>query len=113
MSKSAATEELLGRLHAKVAAVMLGTLDNVEAAQEAYNKALENAVDDTMAEALVLMPEISPAFLSAVTKFLNDNKITCNVEEDKTMGSLEERLAQKRQRTRKAVGNILPFEPED
>lgn len=114
MSKTAATEALMGALHAKIAAVMAKTLDNVQAAQDAWADALANANPDEVMAAVLEMPDVSPAFLSAVTKFLADNKITCQPEDDANMGGLAQQLADKRaNRKRRAVGNIVPFQPED
>lgn len=112
MAKNAATEAIMGLLHAKVASVMVKALDNVEAAQTAFKDALESGNEDAVMEALGNMPEVSPALLSAVTKFLADNKITCQPEDDANLGGLAERLKAKQSGKRKAVGNIVPFEPD-
>lgn len=103
MSKNAADEEVLGSLHKRVAEVMIRALDVVETAQEIYI----NAEPEQKAEMTV--PEVSASLLSAMTKFLADNKITCNPVEDKTQGELAKKLAARR----KSVGNILPFSPDD
>lgn len=104
MTANAATEGALGSLHGKVAKVMTRALDNIEAAQEAY--AL-TANDEA------ICPEVSPALLSVITKFLNENKITCTPEESETMSELERTLAEKRtrRRPRKQVGNVVHMDP--
>lgn len=109
MTKNAADEALLGQLHNKVATVMVGILSTTETAIEAYEKVAEHADAETLAT--MVKPELSPAMLSAMTKFLSDNKITCNVADSEKQSELAERLAQKRKR--KSVGNIVPLHPED
>lgn len=49
--------------------------------------------------------EANPALLTAVSKFLKDNNITCAIEDSKEMSELEERLSKKRKR----VGNVVPI----
>jgi len=113
MTKTAATEAIMGLVHAKVAAVMVRALTNVEAAQIAFEEALKNGDENSILEAIGQMPEVSPAFLSAATKFLADNKITCQIEDSENMGGLAEQLAKKRENARKrSVGNIIPFAQE-
>jgi ABC-type Zn uptake system ZnuABC Zn-binding protein ZnuA len=99
MSKNAATEEVLGDLHARVATVMIGALNTVEKAQQAYNELEPEQASVTP------MPEVSASLLSAMTKFLADNKITCNPAEDNKTSALAEKLAKRR----KSVGNVVPF----
>lgn len=98
MSKNAASEEILGQLHQKVANAMIGVITRVEKGQEEYDR-------DTPMDSL--RPELSPAMLSAMTKFLADNSITANPAEDVATSELEKRLAAKR--TRKMVGNVVPI----
>ncbi len=97
MSKNAASEEVLGSLHQKVANAMIRAIDYVERGQDTY---------DEMGEPTDLVrPELSPAMLSAMTKFLSDNSITANPAEDEKTSSLAQRLANKRLR----VGNVVPI----
>ena len=96
MSKSAANEETLGALHNKVAKVMTNALDVFEAAQDAYLEK-EDKVDE-------IVPEISASLLGVITKFLNDNKISCVGTESQEMSDLEQRLKNKQ---RKRVGNVV------
>lgn len=109
MSKNTATEEVLGTLHAKVAGVMLGILSTTEKAIEAYEEASETADAETLAA--MIKPELAPSMLSAMTKFLSDNKITCNPAESESLSDLDKRLREKRKR--KSVGNVVPMIPED
>lgn len=111
MAKTAASEEILGMLHAKVAKVMLGALEQIESSQKAYDDMLADVVQDTVDEVVSKRPELSASLISAITKFLADNKITCNPAEDEAVSGLEARLANKRKR--KAVGNVIPFDTEE
>lgn len=108
MSKTAATEADLGRLHTAVARIMSTTLRNLQKAQDAFEEALEAAAGDPDAvmAAIAERPEVSPALLAAVTKFLSDNKITCQVEESEALSETAKVIAEKQKR-RKAVGNVV------
>lgn len=101
MSKNAASEELLGELHTKITKVMIKSLEQVEKAQDTY----DDTPDD---EKELVRPEVSASLLSAMTKFLADNKITCNPAEGSKMSELEQRLRRKKQ----AVGNVVPFKDD-
>lgn len=103
----AAKESKLGELHEKVATVMVRILDQVEQAQDKFEQMVQQ---EDLSE--LVMPEISPAMLGAMTKFLSDNKITCLPEESDQMSELAKTLAQKRTK-RRAVGNVVPFNEED
>lgn len=96
MSKNAASEEVLGKLHQKVANAMIRAIDYVEKGQDTY---------DQFEPEDEVRPELSPAMLSAMTKFLSDNSITANPAEDEKTNTLAERLAKKRLR----VGNVVPI----
>jgi hypothetical protein len=45
----------------------------------------------------------APATMAAAIKFLKDNQITCDIEDNKEMGSLKKALDQKQKRSR--LGN--------
>lgn len=90
MSKGPATEGRLGDLHNKVAEVMIKALDHFEQAQ-----------DDAE-----IPPELNPALLSVMVRFLDANKITCAPAEGNAMSDLEQRLADKSKR-RRSVGNVV------
>lgn len=93
---------------------MVRILDQVEKAQDKFDDIIAEveATEDTERLKDLVMPEVSPAMLGAMTKFLSDNKITCLPEESNEMSELAKTLAQKRTR-RRAVGNVVPFETED
>ena len=115
MTTNAASEQELGNLHNKVAKVMVRALNQFEKAQDVFDATLVNAEDNP--DSIMERPEISPALLGVMTKFLNENKITCTPEQSESMSELEKTLADKRtrRRPRRQVGNVVhmdPFEDE-
>lgn len=96
MTVKAATEEALGSLHSKVAKVMSNALAVFEKSQENFL--------DAPTEEQIAPPEVNASLLSVITKFLNDNKITCVPEESAELSELAERLKNKR---RMRVGNVV------
>lgn len=105
MAKGSAPEAALGSLHAKIASVMSKVLDNYDRAQDAFAQLMEAGVD---AETILEFPEVSPAMLAVITKFLADNKITAAPEDNQETSDLEKRL-QDRQARRNArnSGNVI------
>ena len=92
-----ATEKQLGELHGRIARVMDNALKHIERAQEDFN-------GDQSDE---LYPELNPALLSVVAKFLDQNKITCAVEESQALTDMQRRLeAKKAKRQSRTVGNV-------
>ena len=107
-NKGPASEIILGDLHSKVATVMINALDHIEKAQEVYEK----TDVEILAEKGMEQPEINPALLSVMVRFLDANKITCAPAEGNGMSDLEKRLAAKA-KGRRSVGNVIPiFETE-
>jgi hypothetical protein len=107
MAKTSAPEAELGSLHARIARVMSKVLTNYEKAQDAFTELMEAGAD---AEQLLEMPEVSPAMLSVITKFLSDNKITAAAEDSKETSELAQQL-QSRQARREARNgtNVIPM----
>jgi hypothetical protein len=105
MAKNSAAEAELGTLHAKIAKVMVGVLDNYASAQKAFEELLAQGID---AESVLAMPEISPAMLSVITKFLSDNSITAAPEDSKDANELKEKLDTTRA-NRRAGRNVVDF----
>lgn len=100
-----ASETKLGTLHDKIATVMTKALDQLEQSQERYETLVgtDNEPD--------LAPEVNPALLSVMVRFLDANKITCAPEAGNAMGELERKLEAKKQKRR--VGNVTHlFEDE-
>lgn len=107
MTTKAATEESLGLLHEKVAKVMTNVLDVYEVSQEVYLAAAEQVGDNPeLLAALPAAPEVSAPMLSAITKFLNDNKISCEASTEGAASELAKTLEERRKNRRK-VGNVV------
>lgn len=102
MAKGPATEGTLGDLHNKIANVMINALDGIEKAQSVY----EATDADVLADQGAKYPELNPALLSVMVRFLDANKITCAPEAGNSMSDLEQRLAAK-SKTRRSVGNVV------
>lgn len=82
-----ANEKKLGKLHDKVADVLIGALDRAE----------EKAVVDQDLEKGIFAEEINPALLSVATKFLKDNEITCVADANNKTGDLRSKLNKRKQ----------------
>lgn len=103
-----ATDKTLGELHSKLAKVML---DALSASDEA-TILLDEFGDELPAPLIVFLSkarDANPALLSAVTKFLKDNAITCSIDDSNEMSELEN-LIRKKQHARKRIGNVVPIE---
>ncbi|QIG67224.1 terminase small subunit protein [Rhizobium phage RHEph15] len=105
---AAATEGKLGELHNKMAQVMGNALDQVTLQQQAYDLQMAKALEEQNPDlAPAAEPNLNPALLSVIARFLDSNKITCVPEAGNTMGDLERKLAAKRERKAlKVVGGI-------
>jgi len=104
---SKATDKLLGELHGRVAKTMLEALEASDQAQgllDEYETDLPNDVVNYLKKSAMN----NPALLTAVTKFLKDNSITCVIEDNNDMSELEERLKNKRHKKR--IGNVVPID---
>ncbi|OSI20083.1 hypothetical protein BST65_35235 [Bradyrhizobium canariense] len=86
---------------------MISALDTIEKSQHAYE--LMDA--EVIADKGIKEPEINPALLSVMVRFLDANKVTCAPEAGNTMGELEQRLADKAKR-RRSVGNVVHLTDE-
>lgn len=113
-NKATAPEQMLSALHAQIARVMKQELDVYEAAQKWYLEWDGQPVADEDADTLVFPepPQMAPALLSAITKFLKDNSITAAPEDSEELTELEEALQKKRDGRRARVGNVVPFVQE-
>lgn len=105
MAKDKATDKELGILHGKVATMMTKALDSAEEAEHLLDKHLADDLPGDIIDYLEKQKASSPALFTAIAKFLKDNDITCQIEENPQMSELQTRLAHKR----KAVGNIIPI----
>lgn len=84
----AASETKLGRLHEKVAEVLLEVLDGE--VLPGYGEG-DEAVPDRR------IPP-SAAIIAAASKFLKDNDITCVPSESNALGELEQKMAERRKK---------------
>jgi len=105
----AANEDVLSELHEKLASVMLEELEASEEAQillDDYGDQIPDAV------AVYLVAKIgsssSPSLLTAVTKFLKDNDITCQPSASEDMSALEQILHKK---PKSSVSNVETIDP--
>lgn len=112
MTKGPASEGALGDLHNKVAKVMTRALDQIETQQELFDQAVKAQVElpEDADISPVTAPELNPALLSVMVRFLDSNKITCAPENGNAMSDLERKLAEKRQRRK--VGNVVHLHDE-
>jgi hypothetical protein len=91
-----------------MAQVMGNALDHVSQQQEAYGIAMALAIENADPEmAPAAEPNLNPALLSVIARFLDSNKITCVPEIGNAMGELERKLALKKERRAlKVVGGL-------
>lgn len=111
MPKETATDKTLAILHQKTAKAMLDALESSETAQALLDQSYEDDDGNEMfipalvREYLKKQASASPALLTAITKFLKDNDITCQIDETEEMSALQQRLAAK---PRKSVALVKP-----
>lgn len=101
-----ATDKQLGELHGRLAKAMLKALD----ASDEAGFLLDEHGPELPAPVYAYLEKqagASPALLTAITKFLKDNEITCAIEDSEEMTDLEQRLSDKR---RRRVGNVIPID---
>jgi hypothetical protein len=94
---SKATERKLGALHGAVAEVLTHQVLHTEA----------ETIFDSEGNCVETGEEVysaSPATIATAVKFLKDNQITCDVEQDENMNSLKEALAKKQKHSRLKSG---------
>lgn len=104
---SKASDKILGDLHGKLAKSMLSALESSDTAQDLL-AAYADELPTDVTQFLTRLSTSNPALLTAVSKFLKDNDITCSIETSSELSELEVRLANKRKR----VGNVIPIHDE-
>lgn len=111
---TAASEGKLGALHNKLADVMGNALEQIETNQQAYELQVKTAIEEENPEALpISAPDLNPALLSVIERFLGNNKISCVPEEGNAMGDLERKLeAKKARRKMKVVGGTAHMDED-
>lgn len=105
---SKASDKILGELHGKLAEAMLNSLATSDNASDLLEKHFEEGLPEDVREFLESVARPNPALLTAITKFLKDNDISCVVADDEQVTKLEQKLKEK-QTSRKRVGNVIPI----
>lgn len=100
-----ASDKDLGLLHGALARAMIQQLKSTDDAAALIDEYHDELPGDVLAF-LEKQSSANPALLSAITKFLKDNNITCSIEDSDEMSELAQRLANKPVRK---VGNVVPF----
>lgn len=99
-----ATESALGELHGAVARVLTAQIEHVED-ETRINE------DGELEHTGEQIHTASPATIAAAIKFLKDNQITCDVEQDENMSNLREALSKKQKRSRlDAKSDVVQFD---
>lgn len=105
MSKGAAKQDALSKVHSLVTAVFTRVLEKyLEDLDRADNTSAltpEQIEDGMLAE--IAMMDINPAMLGAVTKFLKDNSISFDDEAVSKLTGLQESLAARRDKRSNVV----------
>lgn len=98
----AATEKALGNLHSKLAEVLIEALDGTE---------LEGYEDPDTGE-IVASSKIPPSasIMTVAAKFLKDNEITADVEQNDQLQSLRDKLTAKNDRLKDKSSVLTPDE---
>ena len=112
MTKKADVQQL-SALHKKVAETILNSLNQCRTAEHLLKKHRNNLIDledgDDLIEFLESVSYVSPAMLGAATKFLKDNNISCDAEEDDAMQDIKSNLAKRRN----SVANVTSLFEKD
>lgn len=101
-----ANEDKLGELHNKVADVMIKALGQIEQSQTHFEELVGTEKEPD------LPPDVNPALLSVMVRFLDANKITCAPAEGNNMSDLERKLQEKRKK-RRSVGNVVHLDADE
>lgn len=103
---SKASDKQLGELHGRLAKSMLSALEASDTAASLLDDYAEELPGPVQAF-LAKHADANPALLTAISKFLKDNDITCAIEDNDELSELEEIISKKR--SRKSVGNVVPI----
>ncbi len=90
---SKANESKLSDLHGAVAQVLTAQITHTEE-ETVFNAEGE---EEATGEHIYTAP---PATIAAAIKFLKDNQITCDIEQDENMGNLRDVLSKKQKKSR-------------
>lgn len=118
----AATDKDLSLLHKRVAEMMLKALEQQDGAYRLYTSILGldredteavNELLDKLKKFMEVAAEPNPALFQAVSKFLRDNKITAEVENNGELSEIERILQKKNERKQTRIGNVVALHDED
>jgi hypothetical protein len=118
----AATDKELSLLHKRVAEMMLRALDQQDGAYVLYTSlcALDredtdavNQLLDTLEIFMEKASEPNPALFQAVSKFLRDNKISAEVENNGELSEIERILQKKNERKQIRIGNVVALHDDE
>lgn len=101
MSKKTATETQLSQLHGKVATVLDSRISH-QADETTFNSDGEEVPTGEK------VYDCSTQDLAAAIKFLKDNSITADIEQNSQMGNLKEKLAQRTKHSR--LSQVTPID---
>lgn len=106
-----ATDKELGGLHSLLAKQMREALESSNEARDLLDALAANGEELPPAVEAFLEKSASanPALLTAVSKFLKDNNITCAIEDSEDMTALQRQLKSKKKHS---VGNVVALDTE-
>lgn len=116
----AATDKELSGLHKKVADMMFKALDQLDGASilrvsliglDREDTDAVNDFLDKIEKFLDTASEPNPALFQSVTKFLRDNSISADIEDNEEMSELQ-RVLQKKA-ARKQISNVVTLHDEE
>jgi enoyl-[acyl-carrier-protein] reductase (NADH) len=93
---SRASEDQMAALHGKVAETMITALDQADVAARLVVKYRDEDLPSDIKRFIEDASEVNPSLLTSVIKFLKDNNISCDVEEDADLEELQSKLKEKR-----------------
>lgn len=91
-----ATETQLSALHGHVASTMTAALNTSAQAEKLLRKYEDAAIPGEVIRFLEQATVVNPSLLTAITKFLKDNDISCDIGSSDDLQELEASLARKR-----------------
>lgn len=100
-----ATEQQLATLHGKVAESMTAALDN--SSRAIYLLSKHEDLPKDVKKFLMDASDVNPSLLTAITKFLKDNNISADMDQNNALSTLKDSLDRK-----KASVTKLPYGDE-
>ena len=103
---SRATEDQLAALHGHLAKTFTAALEQSTRASTLLAVERDEPLPDDIVDFLESFVEVNPSLLTAATKFLKDNNISCPLGESSDLDELKATLNKKRQDGKGNVVNI-------